>query len=88
MQQLFQDAMANVHVLVKLTSFITITCNPKWPEIVAQLEDGQVRVETGTIVQCSGSLLAPPPRHGSDQKVSAAMQTPTDRPDIIARVFN
>ena len=35
------DAMAIVRSFGKPTLFITVTCNPKWPEIVAALLPGQ-----------------------------------------------
>ena len=35
------DAMAIVRVFGKPTLFITITCNPKWPEIANALLPGQ-----------------------------------------------
>ena len=35
------DAMAIVRAFGKPTLFITITCNPKWPEITAALLPGQ-----------------------------------------------
>lgn len=54
MQQLFQDSMAIVRYFGKPTFFITITANPRWPEITRALLPGQ---------------------------------QPTDRPDLIARVF-
>ena len=54
MQQLFQDSMAIVRYFGKPTFFITFTANPRWPEILRELNPGQ---------------------------------QPTDRPDIIARVF-
>ena len=38
MQQLFQDAMAIVRVCGKPHLFITMTCNPDWPEIVAEVK--------------------------------------------------
>lgn len=54
MQQLFQDSMAIVRFFGKPTFFITLTANPRWPEILAELFPGQ---------------------------------QPTDRPDLVARVF-
>jgi hypothetical protein len=33
MHKLYQDGMAIVRVFGKPDLFITITCNPKWPEI-------------------------------------------------------
>ena len=55
LHQLFQDSMAIMCKLGQPSLFITMTCNPKWPEITAGLLPGQV---------------------------------PSDRPDIVARVFN
>jgi hypothetical protein len=52
--QCYQDAMAVVRTLGKPDLFDTMTCNPRWPEILEALEGGQ---------------------------------QPTDRPDIIDRVF-
>ena len=40
-QQLLQDAMAIVRHYGKPTAFVTMTCNPKWPEITAELLPGQ-----------------------------------------------
>ena len=37
MYQSYQDAMAICRRFGKPTFFITMTCNPKWPEIVEQL---------------------------------------------------
>ena len=39
--QLFQDAMAIVRALGKPDLFVTMTCNPKWPEITKHLLPGQ-----------------------------------------------
>ncbi|XP_021965954.1 uncharacterized protein LOC110861154 [Folsomia candida] len=41
MQQNYQDAMAMVRKYGKPDLFITMTCNPKWIEIVENLEPGQ-----------------------------------------------
>ena len=41
MEQLFQDAMACMRIHGKPDLFITFTTNPKWPEIVNELEDFQ-----------------------------------------------
>jgi len=41
MQNLFQDAMSIVRVFGKPDFFITVTCNPKWPEIQKELREGQ-----------------------------------------------
>jgi hypothetical protein len=45
MQQHFQDAMAIVRRHGKPTFFITMTTNPKWPEIVQELEEGQTSAD-------------------------------------------
>ncbi len=41
MQQRYQDAMVMVMKIGKPDLFITITCNPNWPEIVDNLYPGQ-----------------------------------------------
>src|SRR5207302_6120465 len=41
MQQLFQDLMAIVCHYGKPTFFLTLTANPRWPEIVQNLLAGQ-----------------------------------------------
>ncbi len=41
MQQLFQDAMALIRALGKPDLFITVTCNPQWPEILCELKNVQ-----------------------------------------------
>ena len=41
MEQLFQDAMACMRIHGKPDLFVTFTTNPKWPEIVNELEDFQ-----------------------------------------------
>src|SRR5437879_11052764 len=41
MWQLYQDAMAIVRYCGKPDLFITMTCNPLWPEITANLLPGQ-----------------------------------------------
>lgn len=55
MKELYQDAMAIIREKGNPDLFITITCNPNWPEIQRSLLEGQ---------------------------------TASDRPDIVARVFN
>lgn len=40
-QALYQDAMANVRRYGKPDLFITFTCNPDWPEIKAELKNGE-----------------------------------------------
>jgi Helitron helicase-like domain at N-terminus len=41
MQQNYQDAMATVAKFGRPDYFITMTCNPKWPEINAHLREGE-----------------------------------------------
>lgn len=41
MHQLYQDAMSVVRAFGKPDLFITMTCNPKWPEIQKELLPGQ-----------------------------------------------
>ena len=40
-QKMLQDAIAIVRFFYKPTLFVTLTCNPKWPEITSQLKPGQ-----------------------------------------------
>jgi hypothetical protein len=54
MQQQFQDSMAIARFFQKVDLFITVTTNPRWPEITQELRPGE---------------------------------TPYDRPDLVARVF-
>src|ERR1700689_4332657 len=42
MQQLYHDAMAIVRSHAKPDLFITMTCNPRWPEITENLAPGQM----------------------------------------------
>ena len=55
MQQCLQDALALARFFRKIDLFITMTCNPQWPEITRELLSGQ---------------------------------SPSDRPDLVARVFD
>ena len=41
MKARFQDAMALVQAMGKPNLFITVTCNPDWPEIQNNLLPGQ-----------------------------------------------
>ena len=41
MRQLFQDSMAIVRHFGKPDLFITFTCNPNWPEIIEELNEGE-----------------------------------------------
>jgi hypothetical protein len=41
MNQLYQDFMALVRKFGKLDLFITMTCNPNWPEILHELKPGE-----------------------------------------------
>ena len=61
MYQLFQDSMAICRHCRKPDLFLTMTTNPKWPEI-------------------TDALLKDPTPEGK-------RQDPSDRPDIVARVF-
>ena len=50
MSGLYQDAMAAVRKYGKPDLFITITCNPKWPEITAELKPHQKAEDRPDIV--------------------------------------
>src|SRR5262249_34988738 len=50
MQQLYQDSMAIVREFGKPDLFITITCNPKWPEITNELLPNQKASDRPDIV--------------------------------------
>ena len=50
MQQLYQDSMAIVRKYGKPDLFITFTCNPKWPEILTNLEKHQTPQDRPDIV--------------------------------------
>jgi hypothetical protein len=50
MLNLFQDAMSIVRKFGKPDLFITITCNPKWPEILAELKPHQTPQDIPDIV--------------------------------------
>lgn len=50
MLNLFQDAMAIVRHYGKPDLFITVTCNPNWPEILAELKPGQTPQDIPDIV--------------------------------------
>ena len=41
MQQLYQDSMAIVREFGKPDLFVTVTCNPRWPEITNELLPNQ-----------------------------------------------
>src|SRR5271154_6043669 len=64
MNQLFQDSMAICRTFRKPDIFLTMTANPKWPEIQDQ-------------------LLWEAPDHNNRRR----RQQASDRPDIVARVF-
>jgi hypothetical protein len=51
MHQLYQDAMALVRKHGKPDLFITITSNPKWPEVTAELLPGQTASDRPDIVE-------------------------------------
>ena len=50
MSQLYQDAMAIVRKCGRPDLFITFTSNPKWPEITAELEQGQTAQDRPDLV--------------------------------------
>ena len=50
MHQNYQDAMAIVRKYGKPDLFITLTCNPNWPEIRSALRDGQIPADRPDIV--------------------------------------
>lgn len=50
MFQLYQDAMAIVGATSTPSYFITFTCNPKWPEITAELFPNQTAADRPDIV--------------------------------------
>jgi len=50
MWQLYQDAMAIVRYYGKPDLFITMTCNPLWPEITAELFPGQTTQDRPELV--------------------------------------
>jgi hypothetical protein len=59
MRQLYQDAMAIVRAYESTPDyFITFTCNPKWPEITAEIFPNQTAVETEGLLHPPSS---PPP---------------------------
>jgi hypothetical protein len=45
MTALTKNALALVSEFGCLHVFITLTCNPKWPEMVSQLLDGQTAID-------------------------------------------
>ncbi len=52
MAQLYQDSMAIVHQYGKPDLFITMTCNPKWEEIVSALKPGEIANDRLDLVTC------------------------------------
>jgi hypothetical protein len=48
---MYQDAMAIVRALGKPDLFITMTCNPKWPEVLAELRPGEVANDRFDLMQ-------------------------------------
>uniref|UniRef100_A0A7N0TYR9 ATP-dependent DNA helicase n=1 Tax=Kalanchoe fedtschenkoi TaxID=63787 RepID=A0A7N0TYR9_KALFE len=50
MSQLYQDAMAIVRKCGRPDLFVTFTCNPKWPDITAELEPGQTSPDRPDLV--------------------------------------
>jgi hypothetical protein len=74
MYQLFQDSMAICRFCRKPDIFLTMTANPNWPEILDALLKYEVIKRNN--------------RGGNDDHSGPAMQTASDRPDIVARVFH
>jgi len=50
MTQLLQDAMAICRHFYKPDLFLTITANPKWPEIIYSLFPGQTAIDCSDII--------------------------------------
>jgi hypothetical protein len=50
MKELYLDAMAIVRVFGKPDLFITVTCNPNWPEIKEALDEGQTPADRPDLV--------------------------------------
>jgi len=50
MNQQYQDAMAIVRKFGRPDLFITMTCNPNWPEILENLYDGQTPVDRPDLI--------------------------------------
>jgi hypothetical protein len=50
MAQLYQDSMAIVRQYGKPDLFITMTCNPKWEEIVSALKPGEIASDRSDLV--------------------------------------
>jgi len=50
MTQLFQNAMAICRYFHKPDLFLTMTANPKWPEIIYSLFPGQTATDCPNIV--------------------------------------
>ncbi len=50
--QLYQDSMAIVRQYGKLDLFITMTCNPKWEEIVSVLKLSEIANDRPDLVTC------------------------------------
>jgi hypothetical protein len=52
MAQLYQDSMAIVRQYGKPDLFITMTCNPKWEEIVSALKPNEIAHDRLDLVTC------------------------------------
>jgi Helitron helicase-like domain at N-terminus len=50
MNQCYQDSMAIVRVFGKADLFVTMTCNPKWSEIEAEMLEGQTAQDRPDVV--------------------------------------
>ena len=79
MYQLFQDSMAICWFCQKPDIILTLTANLQWPEVKEALLKFQFPVDENQVPPQGGDA----PRQAQDHR-----QENTDRPDIIARVFN
>ena len=50
MQQRFQDSMAIARYFKKVDIFLTMTCNPNWPEITRELHPGKTAYDRPDLV--------------------------------------
>ena len=72
MCQCFQDSMAIVGADGNPTFFITVTCNPNWPEIQRHLFSGQSAADRPDLIACVFH-----PKLQSKRRISSAI-TPLD----------
>jgi hypothetical protein len=50
MYQCFQDGLALARYFNRIDIFMTVTCNPKWPEIISELRLGQTTADRPDLV--------------------------------------